>query len=96
MDGFHYVPLGCAQLTTTLASAVALPSIPAMADTVLLQAETQNVRFRDDGTDPTTSVGMVLAAGAVPFMYIGALSKMKLIAATSGAILNIAYYKLVG
>jgi hypothetical protein len=96
MNGIHYTQLGYRQLTTTLSSAVSLPSIPPAADAVLLQAETQNVRFRDDGTAPTTSVGMLLVAGAEAFMYTGALMNLQFIAATSGAILNITYYKIAG
>ena len=58
----------------------------------LLQAEAQNIRWRDDGTDPTTSVGMLLNAGQI-ILYDGDLAKIRFIAATSGGILNVSYYK---
>ena len=56
--GLPLVPLGYCQLSATqLASAVGLAScsggIPARATLVAVQAETANVRWRDDGTAPT-------------------------------------------
>ena len=53
--------------------------------------ETQAVRWRDDGTDPTSTVGMPLAAG-VALQYDGDLSKIRFIESTAGAKLNISYY----
>ncbi len=58
----------------------------------LLQAQTQNVRWRDDGTNPTASVGMILYAGADPYPYDGDLSKIKFIEVAASAALNISYY----
>lgn len=57
----------------------------------LIVAETQAVRWRDDGTNPTTTVGMPLAVG-VPLQYDGDLSKIKFIEQTAGGVLNISYY----
>ena len=59
--------------------------------TALIQAETQGLRWRDDGTDPTTSVGMLIPAGQT-LEYAGPLTKLRLINATAGAIANISYY----
>jgi len=53
--------------------------------------ETQAVRWRDDGTDPTSTVGMPLAAG-VALQYDGDLTKIRFIESTAGAKLNISYY----
>lgn len=53
--------------------------------------ETQAVRWRDDGTDPTSTVGMPLAAG-VALQYDGDLSKIRFIESVAGAKLNISYY----
>lgn len=53
--------------------------------------ETQAVRWRDDGTAPTASVGMPLATG-VPFPYDGDLTKIQFIEQTASAKLNVAYY----
>lgn len=57
----------------------------------LIIAETQNVRWRDDGTAPTASVGMPLIVG-VPLQYDGDLSKIQFIEQTASAKLNISYY----
>jgi len=57
----------------------------------LIVAETQGVRWRDDGTNPTASVGMPLAVG-VPLQYDGDLSKIKFIEQAASAKLNISYY----
>lgn len=57
----------------------------------LIIAETQGVRWRDDGTNPTASVGMPLAVG-VPLQYDGDLTKIKFIEQTASAKLNISYY----
>lgn len=54
-------------------------------------AEVQDVRWRDDGTAPTATIGMPLAAG-VPFPYDGDLTKIQFIEQTAGAVLNVSYY----
>lgn len=87
-------PVGYVQLTS-LSSATAFSStqIPARAKRVLLQAESQNIRFRDDGTSPTASVGMILYAGATPFEYVGDVEAIKFIETTTSAKLNAAFYE---
>lgn len=57
----------------------------------IITAETQAVRWRDDETAPTASVGMPLAAGAT-LQYDGDLTKIKFIEQTASAKLNISYY----
>jgi len=57
----------------------------------LIQAETQALRYRDDGQDPTTSVGMLIPAGTT-LEYTGNVLGIRLINATAGAIANISYY----
>ena len=90
--------LGYQQLAT-LSSAVGL-TVPTIdpttgltvkANFALITPEAQAVRWRDDGTAPTASVGMPLAAG-VTLQYDGDLSKIKFIEQTSGAKVNISYY----
>jgi len=58
----------------------------------LLQAIDQNIRWRDDGTDPTASIGMRLHAGET-FLYNGDLAKIRFIEETAGAELNISRYQ---
>lgn len=57
----------------------------------VIVCETQAVRWRDDGTAPTASVGMPLATG-VTLQYDGALSQIQFIEQTASAKLNISYY----
>lgn len=83
-------PVGYAQ-DASFAAASALPSIPSKARVALIQAEGDSLRWRDDGTDPTTSVGMLLAAGET-FLYIGDLSKFKIIESSTSTTINISYY----
>lgn len=57
----------------------------------LIVAEGAPVRWRDDGTAPTASIGMPLAVG-VPFQYDGDLTKIRFIEQSASAKLNISYY----
>lgn len=65
--------------------------IPTGSHSVLLQAESQSIRWRDDGTDPTSSTGMVLAAGD-SLLYDFPLTRIKFIESTPSAKLNITFW----
>lgn len=86
------------QQITDLSSATGL-TVPTLAPDgsnqkptfALIVAEAQGVRWRDDNTAPTASVGMPLAAG-IPLQYDGDLNKIKFIQQTASAKLNISYY----
>jgi hypothetical protein len=65
------------------------------ASTALINVAGQNVRWRDDGTDPTSTVGMLLVVGD-EFSYQGDLTKIKFIEVTAGAELNVSYYAATG
>lgn len=82
-------PLGFQQITS-LSSAAAL-TVPAGAQRAVMVATGQSVRWRDDGTDPTATVGVVLPTNTV-FEYVGDLAAIKVIEATASAVLNVAYY----
>ena len=82
-------PLGYQQITT-LTTAVGL-TVPPGAVGAIIVAEAQAVRWRDDGTAPTATVGMPLAVAAA-LEYAGDLSAIKFIEQTAGAKLNVAYY----
>lgn len=58
----------------------------------LIQALNQNIRWRDDGTDPTDSVGMRLHAGE-SIWYIGDLRTIRFIEENAGAEINISVYQ---
>jgi hypothetical protein len=75
---------------TSLSTATGL-SIPKGALVALIQAETTDVRWRDDGTDPTASVGMLIGAGTT-LAYTGDLNEISFIQASASATLNISFY----
>lgn len=86
--------IGYSQLTS-LSSATAL-TVPVSANNhhptlAIIVPEGQAVRWRDDDTDPTATVGMPLAVGQ-PLNYDGNLQNIKFIEQTSGAKLNISFY----
>lgn len=68
--------------------------IPTGANLAVLQAETQSVRWRDDGDAPTATDGMLLVAGENPVEYIGPMTAIRFFEATAGAILHVSFYKV--
>lgn len=88
--GIQRTPLGYQQITT-VSSATHL-TVPTGAREAVIIAEAQAVRYRDDGVAPTATVGQPLAVSTV-LDYTGTLSAIQFIEQTSGAKLNILYYK---
>lgn len=82
-------PIGYQQITSLSASAAL--AVPAGAKAALIVAETQAVRWRDDGTAPTATVGMPLAVGN-EFWYDGDLSTIRFFEQAASAKLNVSYY----
>lgn len=78
------------QQVTGLSSAKGIVP-PREARVAVIQAWGQDVRWRDDGTDPTAAVGMVLQAGR-DMLYTANLTKIKFIEMNVGAEINISYY----
>ena len=85
------VALGYQQITS-LGTATAL-TIPAGTRLILITPTTQAVRWRDDGTNPTATVGYPLAVGAELLYTCAQMSALRFIEQTAGAVLNICYYK---
>jgi len=83
--GQQYVQL------TSLASATALSGVPSGVIFAWIQAETQAVRWRADGVNPTASVGSVIAAGAT-LEFSGDMTAIRLIEVTASAKVNIVYF----
>jgi hypothetical protein len=75
-------------LTVPVRDAQGLSVKPSLA---LITPLTQNVRWRDDGVNPTASVGMPLLAG-VTLQYDGDLTRLRFIETTASAELNVSYY----
>ena len=94
IDGPLPLCLGYQQLDAATLTAVSSLTVPNGTTMVLLQAEAVAVRWRADGVDPTTSVGMLIAAGGEVLYSAGlsSLSALRFIRAGAGAILNVSYY----
>jgi hypothetical protein len=83
-------PLGYQKITPLSAPAKAL-TVPARTRSILVKCETQSVRWRDDGTDPTTTDGFRLDSGE-EFWYTGKPQKLRFLEETSGAVLHVSFY----
>jgi hypothetical protein len=86
----RYVPLGYQQITS-LSSAAGL-AIPTGATAALVAVEGAAVRYRDDGSAPTATVGMPLAVGQT-FFYSGTLSRIQFIEQSASASVSVSYYR---
>jgi len=89
--------LGYQQITSlTGSTALTVPTrdlngLTCKPSIAIITPEGQAVRWRDDGTAPTASVGMPLAAG-VTLQYDGDLTEIRFIEQVIGAKLNVTYY----
>lgn len=78
--------------TTSSAASLTSGGVPQGANLAYIQAEAFGVRYRDDGAAPTASVGQPIAvAGTI--LYSGTMSALRFIEQTSGAKLNISFYR---
>ena len=84
-------PLGYQQITS-LASATSL-TVPTGANKVVIRGETQSIRYRDDGTSPTATIGQLILTTDLPLVYSGTLSTLKFIETTASAKINVLFYK---
>src|SRR5579872_4580230 len=94
--GQQYTPLGYCQLTS-ITAATGLSScsggIPSGATWVELCITGAGASYRDDGTAPTASIGMLVASG-VCFPYsVRPLSAIQFIQQTSGTVIGASFYK---
>lgn len=81
--------LGYQQLGCAAATALTVPAGTALA---LITPESQGVRWRADGTDPTASVGYPLPVGAELVCDTAQLAEIKFIQMAATASLNVAYF----
>jgi hypothetical protein len=63
---------------------------PTMA---IVTPQTQAVRWRSDGTDPSATVGMPLAVGAFHTFEAEDLARAKFFEQAASAVLNVEYYE---
>lgn len=92
--GIQRVPCGYQQITTVSSSVgLTVPTTCGGPPTLaVITAEAQAVRYRDDGTAPTATVGMPLAVGAA-LTYEGTLTAIKFFEQAGGAKLNVLFYR---
>lgn len=92
--GFNIKPCGLQQIVAaTLANAQTLtPPAVDRANICVIQAEGGALRYTDDGTVPTATVGMVINSGET-MAYQGDLTAVKLIRKDATASANINYYR---
>lgn len=81
------------QACTSSAASLTTVGPPNNANAMLMQAETQNIRWRDDGAVPTTLVGMLLLSTQPAVMFTGQLSAIRFITATANGVLNVSFYR---
>lgn len=93
--GQRSVPLGQVQLGTGVITSATLVTVISGANALLINPEVQNIRFRDDGTAPTTGIGILVTAGSI-YEYTGNIGALQIIGAAGGAICNLSQYKVVG
>ncbi len=83
-------PLGYQKLTPTASTSL---TVPTGARYALIKAEAFQVRWRDDGTDPTATDGMLIDVGD-EFWYAGNLAEIELIDTAAGAsTVHVSYYR---
>lgn len=66
--------------------------IPEGTSLVLIVPEAQAIRWRDDGTAPTTAVGQPLAVGAELRYTARGLKNLRVIGQAANAVLNCTFY----
>lgn len=94
MQNLRAVPLGYQQLTSLSASTGL--TVPTGAVFAIFAVETQNARWRDDGTAPTSTVGIKITTADSLYEYWGDLTKLRFIEITASAKLNVSYYGVSG
>ena len=57
-----------------------------------LQAETADVRYRDDGAAPSAALGNIVVHGIPGILYTGSLSALQFIALSGSPLLDIGFY----
>lgn len=91
----QYVGLGYVQYTNLITATALNP--PAGATLAEVCVEIQGIRYRDDGTSPTTNVGMpvVPLSPTQPncFPYAGNIPSVQIIQLAVGSVVNVTYYR---
>lgn len=83
-------PNGFSRLTA--ATAVGLGTVPDGTTLAMIQCETQELRWRDDGSNPTAAVGMLLPVKTILY-YSGPMASFKMIEVAASAVVNVTFYR---
>jgi len=87
-----FQPTAGFQQITVSTTAVGL-TVPQGALFAVVEIESNAIRYRDDGTDPTASVGMLVNASTVPITVCNPNQKFKMIRqGAADATASVSYY----
>lgn len=93
-NGFETRTVSTTVIRPTVAGSLASPSYATAALAVMV-TETAAIRYRDDGTAPTATVGMFVASASVRVICAGSLERLRLIRDTGAgadATVSFQYY----
>jgi len=90
------ISLGYCQLSVTTAVSISTCSggIPTGAFYAFIVPESNAIRIRDDGTNPTTSVGIPVATNVPYYATVNPLSNVAVISQSGTATVNVVFYKI--
>jgi hypothetical protein len=91
-QGFEQIAVSSTAIGPTNTKLVSVAGATTEANFALFRVETADVRWRDDGTAPTSSAGTLLKAGEI-LEYDGALHRIQFIRVSSDASVSAAYYQ---
>jgi hypothetical protein len=84
-----YTALGYQQIAVDAAQSLSAPSGTEMT---LIIPQTQAIRWRGDGTDPTATVGQPLSVGSELQYDAGSINKFRAIGQAAGGVINVVFY----
>jgi hypothetical protein len=91
LDSLGYGQIANIDAAVAVSTALA-GGIPKGTESIWIQAETQNARYRDDGTAPTAAVGMRLLTGSIYQISVAQAASMQVIGEVAGGKLNVTFY----
>lgn len=91
---FAFEEISVSSTAIGLTQATAFPDGVKGADMAVVTIEDDAVRYRDDGLDPTATVGQIAAVDtSLTIRGAASLKKVKFIRVTTDADINVTYYR---
>jgi hypothetical protein len=90
--GYQQIVGAVASTALTIPQVDPVTGLRSMPVQAVIICEGAGIRWRDDTTAPTASVGMPIAVGTT-FVYDGDLTRLRIIQQAATATINVAYYK---